>query len=170
MLTLIRTKYLIEIGGFDETMPAFQDWEAWLRLSKHYDVAYVNEPLALIYYDKSREHVLGSCTRIIKAYENIEAKNMDYLAVNPYAHWILLKSFIPALMLNGEYKKFFSLWLKMFHMQPRNKIGSILVIGTALRGLLSTRVKSLLFKMSPHLFYALKQLKLKHILKGEKTN
>lgn len=30
------TKYLKEIGGFDEEMPALQDWETWLRLSKRY--------------------------------------------------------------------------------------------------------------------------------------
>jgi glycosyltransferase involved in cell wall biosynthesis len=30
------TKYLKEIGGFDEEMPALQDWETWLRLSKRH--------------------------------------------------------------------------------------------------------------------------------------
>ena len=33
---LIRRQALIEVGGFDESLPAAQDWDMWLRLAAHY--------------------------------------------------------------------------------------------------------------------------------------
>ncbi|MFB0546161.1 MAG: glycosyltransferase, partial [Anaerolineae bacterium] len=34
------------VGGFDEGFPYAADWDLWLRISLHYDVAYVTEPLS----------------------------------------------------------------------------------------------------------------------------
>ncbi|MBQ7215602.1 MAG: glycosyltransferase family 2 protein, partial [Synergistaceae bacterium] len=157
MLTLIRTKYLIEAGGFDETMPALQDWEAWLRLSLCCDFAYVNEPLAIVYKKKGREHVLGSYTRIIKAFENIEDKYKDYLSSNQASHVRFMKNLLQFYVLNGEYRQFFSVWLKIFHLQPHNKLGSISLIPQTLRIFMKEKMKSLLFMISPRLFFALKR-------------
>ena len=42
---LIRKSALLEIGGWDETMPQAADWDLWLRFASRYDLAYVAEPL-----------------------------------------------------------------------------------------------------------------------------
>ncbi|MGI9533465.1 MAG: glycosyltransferase family 2 protein [Thermodesulfobacteriota bacterium] len=41
---LIRKECFEKVGFFDETMKSCQDWEMWIRISKHYKVEYLNEP------------------------------------------------------------------------------------------------------------------------------
>jgi glycosyltransferase involved in cell wall biosynthesis len=45
--TLVRRTALDTIAGFDETLPAWQDADLWLRIAKRFDFAYTLEPLAL---------------------------------------------------------------------------------------------------------------------------
>ena len=45
--SVVRKQCLQELGGFDESLPMGIDWDLWLRLSMHWDFAYVNEPLLL---------------------------------------------------------------------------------------------------------------------------
>ena len=33
-MTILKRKTLLELGGFDETMPALEDWELWIRVAK----------------------------------------------------------------------------------------------------------------------------------------
>lgn len=39
-----KTKY------FDENLPALEDWELWIEISKYYDFRYINKPLIYSYY------------------------------------------------------------------------------------------------------------------------
>lgn len=34
------------VGGFDESLPALEDWEMWLRISQAFEFRYLDEPLA----------------------------------------------------------------------------------------------------------------------------
>lgn len=43
---LFKTEAVRQIGGFDETLPANQEYDLVIRLSKHYNVDYVDEVLA----------------------------------------------------------------------------------------------------------------------------
>lgn len=40
---LFRKECLNNISGFDETLPALQDWDFWLRISENYKFKYINE-------------------------------------------------------------------------------------------------------------------------------
>jgi len=42
---MLRRGLLDEIGGFDETLPACEDYDLWLRISAHYPVYLVDTPL-----------------------------------------------------------------------------------------------------------------------------
>lgn len=42
---LYKTEVLRKIGGYDETL-AYEDLDAWVRISRHYDVEYIAIPLA----------------------------------------------------------------------------------------------------------------------------
>lgn len=42
---LIRRECLAVVGVFNEELTVFEDWELALRLSKHYDAVFVDEPL-----------------------------------------------------------------------------------------------------------------------------
>jgi len=42
---MLRADLLAEIGGFDEALPACEDYDLWLRICYRYPVAYIDEPL-----------------------------------------------------------------------------------------------------------------------------
>jgi hypothetical protein len=42
---LIRTKFMRELGGFDEQMFASEDWDMWRRLSWNHDIHFVDQVL-----------------------------------------------------------------------------------------------------------------------------
>lgn len=42
---MIRASLFDQLGGFDESLPACEDYDLWLRLCSRYPVAYVDEPL-----------------------------------------------------------------------------------------------------------------------------
>ena len=45
--TLIYRKILTEVGFFDETLPACEDYDLWLRITHRYPVAFVKKPLVI---------------------------------------------------------------------------------------------------------------------------
>lgn len=51
-LSIIRRSCFEKIGLFDEELPALEDWEIYLRLSKYYDFKFINEPLIISYLNK----------------------------------------------------------------------------------------------------------------------
>lgn len=46
---MIHRRVFDSIGLFDESLPACEDYELWLRLTAHYEVAYVDAPLTIKY-------------------------------------------------------------------------------------------------------------------------
>jgi glycosyltransferase involved in cell wall biosynthesis len=44
---LIRRQAVLDVGGFNESLPAAEDWDLWLRLAARHTFAFVNEVLAL---------------------------------------------------------------------------------------------------------------------------
>ena len=42
---LINKKALLQLGGFDESLPACEDYDLWLRLCARYPVIYIDEPM-----------------------------------------------------------------------------------------------------------------------------
>lgn len=44
---LVRRDVFERLGGFDETLPACEDYDLWLRLCARYEVAFVDEPLVI---------------------------------------------------------------------------------------------------------------------------
>jgi glycosyltransferase involved in cell wall biosynthesis len=59
---MVRKKCLLQIGGFDETLPARQDYDLSLRLSKLCEFEFIPEPLVKVYWD-SDNRVTNSLKR-----------------------------------------------------------------------------------------------------------
>lgn len=59
---LIRRSALMEVGGFDETLPAAQDWELYIRLAKHYQ--FVAVPQVQILYRTVPQSISSDVSRM----------------------------------------------------------------------------------------------------------
>jgi glycosyltransferase involved in cell wall biosynthesis len=67
---LIRTQAFAEVGGFDESLPADEDWEMWLRLAARY--TFVVVPSVQIFY---RVSVNSRSSNIL----NVEAASLQVI-------------------------------------------------------------------------------------------
>ena len=54
-------------------MPRFQDWELWLRLSKHYPFLWIDEPLVHVYYTDLS--ISSSEEKLLTAYKKLLEKH-----------------------------------------------------------------------------------------------
>ena len=44
---LVKKECFDKVGMFDERLPRLQDWEMWIRISKHYGFKFIDKPLVL---------------------------------------------------------------------------------------------------------------------------
>ncbi|WP_170309575.1 glycosyltransferase [Litorilituus lipolyticus] len=55
---LVNRKRVIDIGGFDVSLPALQDYDLWIRLISNYGTAYrLGKPLYIVNSDQNIEHI-----------------------------------------------------------------------------------------------------------------
>ena len=83
---LLKKKILQKSGLFDEKLPAYQDWEFFLRLSKSVNFAFVDEPLLNQYQDEKnristdREKRIQAVRYILKKHSKMIKKNRHIYA------------------------------------------------------------------------------------------
>lgn len=153
---MIRTKFFNDTGGFDEDIPAREDWDAWLRLAKKYKISYVDEGL-MIYHSHNNEHLGRNPVTQRIGFEKILAKNWNYIKDNKYAHWSILTKIAKSYAQSKEYGKSFMTGLKAVSLQPLR-----------IKANMKTLLRPLLLMISPKLFEYLRNIKRE--LKGEKMN
>lgn len=155
---LIRTKCLSAIEGFDELMPARQDWELWIRICEKFKVEAVHQALWL-YHLHGNEHIGGNIHKRVLAHERIMTKNTDYLKTNTEDYWDFLTELSLIYLAAGEKGKIIVTLRKAFKLKP------LLTMKYLLKIFLKAMLKSMLKEKTPKLFYALKYIKQK--LKGD---
>ena len=50
---MVRSECFERVGGFNNGLPARQDYELWIRLSRHYHFDYIQEPLVTMHVDSN---------------------------------------------------------------------------------------------------------------------
>lgn len=78
---LFSVSELRKIGGFNETMPALQDWELYLRLVKKCKVGYIEKPVAIYNFYKG-ERISTHPEHRVTAYEKIHNEFLRELSLN----------------------------------------------------------------------------------------
>jgi glycosyltransferase involved in cell wall biosynthesis len=75
--SVVRKACFEKIGVFDEQLPRLQEWELWIRISKHYDFKCVDEPLVNAYEcadsltKNEKAHILARELILRKHFEDI---------------------------------------------------------------------------------------------------
>ena len=89
---LIRKSVLEECGRFDEDMPARQDYDMWMRVSKKYRMTGTPETL-FVHYNHGEGQITGSKIRSFIGYSRLFEKNRDAYRKDIQA-WLTIKYFI----------------------------------------------------------------------------
>lgn len=87
--TLIRKKYLLEVGGYSSEFDCQDGWDVWLKLIENYKVGNVNLPL--FYYRKHGNNLTSDTEKLLRTRSEIYRKhaekmnraNLKVLAVLP---------------------------------------------------------------------------------------
>ena len=107
---LLRTQMLKAIGGFDIYMQSAQDYDVWLRLAEQYEVAYIEEALA-VYHVHEGEQITRNFAKKVAGLERLNLKNMEYLRKNKEAFWIRHIKLAPMYAGNKQRWKAMCTWL-----------------------------------------------------------
>ncbi len=83
---IIRRKVLSYVKGFDESLPARQDMDLWLRISEHFDVDVVPEVLVRIYHRHGCRRISSSKNNLLSARDLFYQKHKDRLLKGGVAH------------------------------------------------------------------------------------
>jgi glycosyltransferase involved in cell wall biosynthesis len=85
---VVRRTCLERAGLFDERLPRFQDWELWLRISRHYHFKYIDEPLVLVYY--TPDSISASRSNVVRAFELVLEKHNEEFEKSDelFAHYL----------------------------------------------------------------------------------
>ncbi len=80
---LTRTEYLRKIGGFDESMPAMQDYDTWLRLMEQFGPAFkIKNANYLWYTDHEQNRITKSSEKRARAFDTFLQKHRHNMTKN----------------------------------------------------------------------------------------
>jgi len=96
---VVRRECLERIGLFDQTLPAFEDLELFLRLAAHYDFVHLREPL-VNYHETAglstdRRAELGARHRLVRKYLGVLLRTTPLFVVEETANALLRRSLLP---------------------------------------------------------------------------
>ncbi len=72
---LVRKQCFEEAGMFDESLPCWQDWELWIRISEKFDFHYIDEPLLNAYY--SIDSISVNYKKVITAWDLMSCRHHE---------------------------------------------------------------------------------------------
>ncbi len=82
---MVRRECFDQVGGLDERLSRFQDWELWLRISKCYEFRYIHAPLVVVHstlqsLSKSESACVESLARIVEKHYHGPEESIELLA------------------------------------------------------------------------------------------
>jgi glycosyltransferase involved in cell wall biosynthesis len=115
---LVRRACIDAHGLFDETLPALEDWELFLRLSRDVGVAFVDE--VLVEAPFSPDSISKRDREVIAAFEAILIRYADDFAVRPALHARHLGTIADRLCLSGRWPEGRAHFARAFGLDPRH--------------------------------------------------
>lgn len=120
---LTKTSRFRDVGGFDETLPAFQDYDMWVRLQNKFGSSLkIKEPSYIFDISHDNDRISGSSQKVIQGYKIFLAKHQNLMSKKHIKSMQLLNLVIHKTPLNifdvfrlcnsGNYKSVLSNLLK----------------------------------------------------------
>jgi len=86
---MVRVEVFNKMGTFDELLPQLQDWELWIRFSKHYLFKYINEALVISHHTPGGisvrdPHIIFRANKLILEKHFDEYKKYRQILANQY--------------------------------------------------------------------------------------
>ena len=119
---LIRRSVFDAVGGFDESVPALQDLELWLRIAKNHPVRYVPEVLGTYHFHRG-DRISAHAERRIAGYEKILALHREFLDAHKTAK---ADFFILGVTLHINARQFRQAW-RLWYQAVRLRPGAVRV-------------------------------------------
>lgn len=137
---MIRKKSFDEVNGFNESVPALQDMELWLRIAKNYKVKYIHEPLGT-YYFYVGDRISAHPEKRIMGYEIIQKNHSDFLAAHHKVKADYDRMGITIYVNGRRFKKAMSLWWEAVRFDPTNiKENAYLLLKMIIRFFLPAKI------------------------------
>ena len=114
---LHKREILEKYKGFNENIPAMQDYELYLRICKENDVAYINESLSK-YHVYQGDRITKNAPNRVKAYEMIYDEFKDDIENNKECRYFFNRRGIDVYSVNSNYYKALKCWLKTIKNKP----------------------------------------------------
>lgn len=129
---LIKKDVLLQIGGFDVEQPAMQDWDVWIRIAEHYEIAYVPECL-INYYEHEGTHITKSPDKRLKGLMRLNEKQRSYLELHKdimgSRYYYMMRLYIA----KNDVKNALKYYGKSISCQPKNVMSNVLKLKSFLR-------------------------------------
>ena len=77
---MVKRSLLEKVGGFDNDMPALQDYDLWIRIAQVAQIGYINKPLIKYYNYTNINQITDNVHKIEKAINKIDIKYKNLIA------------------------------------------------------------------------------------------
>jgi glycosyltransferase involved in cell wall biosynthesis len=126
---MVRRQVFERVGRFDETLPARQDLDMWLRISEHFLVDYVPECLVRIYKPRDDRRITNGRNRV-KARELFLHKHRDKLVRSRLVHRYLRESGRACHRMAGDVQSARQLYLEAIRARPTSLVTYVWLLTT----------------------------------------
>ncbi len=113
---IVKRSVILAAGGFDDSLPALQDWDCCLRLAEYGPFAFVNEPLVIQRF--SPDSISHSAEKRVWALSRIIAKEEPYLRGMPQYATPLYRILAGGLRRLGYYREARDEYRKILQFAP----------------------------------------------------
>jgi glycosyltransferase involved in cell wall biosynthesis len=137
-LPLIRSSALRAAGGFDLELPSCQDWDLWLRLARHSDVAVI--PEVMVIRTVHAGQITGDLIRKIEGRQRLVAKISSDLACSPKSLAAQMHRLGNLHMLAGKTREAGLYYRKAIHAYPADLFSCVGIIMTYVPAVLWRRI------------------------------